>query len=82
MPLVEKVASEAELKALIARLSWMIERNPAMTKDLNSRREAAQRELNGLLLSQPGYEVVKTADVEAAKKAAYDAGYLAAVEGR
>lgn len=78
MPLVEKVATEPELRAQIDRLNRLMRANPAMVRDLSARRDAAQKELNNLLLAQPGYEIVKTADVEAAKKAAYDAGFAAA----
>ena len=77
MPLVEKVASEAELRAYMARLQLVIERNPATAKDQCGRLEAARRELNNLLLSQPGYEVVNIVDNQAKLKAAYDAGYAA-----
>jgi hypothetical protein len=75
MPLVEKMSNESELRAAIAHLNWVIQRNPLAAKDLGSRRQAVQTELNNLLLSQEGYEVVKVADVQ---KAAYAAGHAAA----
>jgi hypothetical protein len=59
MPIIEKEATEEELRARIARLDDVMARNPIMVKALSQQKQDAQRELNLLLLSQPGYEVVK-----------------------
>lgn len=69
MPIVEKESTEAELRAQIERLDSVIARNPSMTKDLVVRKQAAQRELNLLLLSQPGYAVVKIAEMKSEEEA-------------
>lgn len=75
MPIIEKVATEAELRDQILRLDAVMTRNPTMTKDLSHRKQAVQRELNLLLLSQPGYVVVNREAIEAHCQAAREAGY-------
>lgn len=78
MPIIEKESTEQELRDQIARLDYLIGRNPATAKDMIFRKFAVQRELNNLLLSKDGYEVVKTADIETRVIESYVAGYAAA----
>jgi hypothetical protein len=78
MPLVETVNTEQYLREQIARLRVLIQRNPMTERDQTMRLNAAQQELNNLLLSQPGYEVTKTSAVDDARAEGYAAGHAAA----